>query len=326
MWDFSVGRSFAMLAATFPFILLRLVVFYGISIGYIFATGLGAGFGYTLGLAFTSDPAGPAFFGGLLGFGFVSVVLYWIREYILYVVKAGHIAVLVEAYDGRNLPAGQGQLGYARQIVTARFAETNILFAVDQLVKGVIGAITRIVWTVANFLPIPGLDGLMKFVNAVIRVSLSYIDEVILAYDIRERSENPWSTAQDALVLYAQNNRTIIKNAIWLAIIMYVVAFLVFLLMLAPAAAIVYVFPGGWSGFGFLFAIVFAWSFKAAIMEPFAIASLMQVYFRMTEGQVPDPVWRERLEGVSTKYRALGEKALAWVRGTPAAAPAFRTQ
>jgi hypothetical protein len=104
---------------------------------------------------------------------------------------------------------------------------------------------------------------------------------------------------------------------------MYLVAFLVFLLMLAPAAAIVYLFPGGWSGFGFVLAIIFAWSFKAAIMEPFAIASLMQVYFGMIEGQVPDPVWRTRLEGVSTKFRTLGEKAIDWVRGRPVAAGTF---
>jgi hypothetical protein len=322
MWDFSIARSFAILAATFPFILLRILVFFGITLAYIFATGTGAGFGYGLGRAFTEDAAGPAFWGGIFGFAAVSVALYWIREYILYLVKAGHIAVMVEAYDGRSLPAGQGQISYAKEIVTARFAETNVLFAVDQLVKGVVGAITRLVWSIASFIPIPGLQGLVSFLNAVVRVALTYVDEIILAYDMRVRSENPWSTAQDALVLYAQNNRTIIKNAIWLAIFMYVVAFIVFLLMLAPAAAIVYLFPGGWSNFGFVLALLFAWSFKAAIMEPFAIASLMQVYFRAIEGQTPDPAWRSRLEEISAKFRTLGEKAMDWVRGgRPSARP-----
>jgi hypothetical protein len=96
---------------------------------------------------------------------------------------------------------------------------------------------------------------------------------------------------------------------------MYGVALIVFLLMLAPAAAILYLFPGSWSGFAFVLAILLAWSFKAAIIEPFAIASLMQVYFRAIEGQVPDPEWRSRLEDVSKKFRSLGERALDWVRG-----------
>jgi hypothetical protein len=315
MWDFSIARSFAILAATFPFIVLRILVFFGITFAYVFATGTGAGFGFGLGRAFADDATGPAFWGGLFGFGIVSVALYFIREYLLYLVKAGHIAVMVEVYDGRNLPPGQGQIDYAREIVTARFVETNVLFAVDQLVKGVVRAITRLVWTVAAFIPIPGLQSLVKFANAVVEVAVTYIDEMILAYDIRIRSDNPWATAQDALVLYAQNNRTIIKNAIWLAIFMYGVALIVFLLMLAPAAAILYLFPGSWSGFAFVLAILLAWSFKAAIIEPFAIASLMQVYFRAIEGQVPDPEWRSRLEDVSKKFRSLGERALDWVRG-----------
>ena len=108
---------------------------------------------------------GVAFYGGILGFGLVTVALYWIREYILYIVKAGHIAVMVHLIDGRDVPDGQGQIAYARQVVTERFAEANILFALDQLVKGAIGAITGLIGGVAAILPIPGLDGIVRFVN-----------------------------------------------------------------------------------------------------------------------------------------------------------------
>ena len=41
--------------------------------------------------------------------------LYLLREYILYVVKAGHIAVMVHLIDGREVPDGQGQIAYARR-------------------------------------------------------------------------------------------------------------------------------------------------------------------------------------------------------------------
>ena len=99
-----------------------------------------------------------AFWGGIVGFGLVSLALYWMREYILYVVKAGHIAVMVHLIDGRDVPGGQGQIAYARQVVTERFAEANILFVMDQLVKGAIGAITGLIGGIAAFLPIPGLQ------------------------------------------------------------------------------------------------------------------------------------------------------------------------
>lgn len=90
-------------------------------------------------------------------------------------------------------------------------------------------------------------------------------------------------------MLYAQNGAKMIKNAVWLATFMWVLAFLVFLLMLAPAAAILYVMPGQLAGWSFVLAIVFAWAVKAALIEPFVIAALMAVYFRAIEGQTPDP-------------------------------------
>ena len=42
MWDFSFGKSIDMVVRTMPFILLRLLVFLGIGVAYLFATGAGA--------------------------------------------------------------------------------------------------------------------------------------------------------------------------------------------------------------------------------------------------------------------------------------------
>ncbi|TIO55897.1 MAG: hypothetical protein E5Y00_26445, partial [Mesorhizobium sp.] len=226
-----------------------------------------------------------ALWGGIVGFGVVSISVYWIREYILYVLKAGHIAVMVHLIDGQDVPDGQGQIAYAREVVTKRFAEAKILFVVDQLVKGAIRAITGLIGGIAAFLPIPGLSGLVSFINTVIRLSLTYVDEIILGYNIRTNSNSPFETARQGVVLYAQNGKLMVKNAVWLAVIMWGVSFVIFLLMLAPAAAILWAMPGQLAGWAFVLAIVFAWAFKAAFIEPFAIASLMQVYFATIEGQ-----------------------------------------
>ncbi len=318
MWDFSIGRSVSVMARTWPFIALRMIVYFGITLAYIMATGTGASVGYGVG-HISSDPDGPlsfALWGGVVGFGVVSIAVYWIREYILYIVKAGHIAVMVHLIDGRDIPDGQGQIGYARDVVTERFAEANVLFVVDQLVKGAIRAITGLLGGIVAFLPIPGLSGLVSFINTVIRLSLTYVDEIILGYNIRINSASPFETARQGVVLYAQNGRVMVKNAIWLAIIMWGAAFVIFLLMLTPAAAILYMMPGQLAGWAFVLAIVFAWAFKAAFIEPFAIASLMQVYFSTIEGQVPDPEWDARLAETSSKFRELKDKALGSFRGS----------
>jgi hypothetical protein len=312
MWDFDIGRTLGILVRTWPFILLRMLVYFGITFAYVVATGAGAGVGYGTGHVI-ADPDGPltfALWGGIAGFAMVSVFVYWIREYILYIVKAGHIAVMVHLIDGQPVPEGQGQIAYARREVTDRFMEANALFVLDQLVKGAIRAITGLIGGIAAFLPIPGLHGIARFVNAVIRLSLTYVDEIILGYNIRLKSDSPFETARRGVVLYAQNAKTMIKNALWLAIFMWLITLVLFLFMLAPAAAILYAMPGQLAGWAFVFAIIFAWALKAALIEPFAIAALMSVYFRTIEGQVPNAEWDARLANGSKHFRELKDKAM----------------
>ncbi|HSP24375.1 MAG TPA: hypothetical protein VLQ65_04305 [Saliniramus sp.] len=319
MWDFQIGRALGLMLQTLPFVLLRMAVYFGIAVAYILMTGVGAGVGWGIG-GFGDEGfrASSTLWGGFIGFGIVGVVLYWVREYILYIVKAGHIAVLVELLDGKEMPVGRSQIGHAQAVVKERFAEASVLFAIDQLIKGVLGAITGLVRGILSFLPIPGIQQLISILRAFLRVAVGFIDEVILAYAIRTRSANPWDSARTALVLYGQNYKVMLKNAAWLAIIVYALSFVIFLVMLAPAALVAYLIPGAWAAGGIVFALLFAWSIKAALLEPFAIICLMQVYFRTIEGQVPDPEWDARLAQMSSKFRTLKEKGFGGAAHQPA--------
>ena len=71
-----------------------------------------------------------------------------------------------------------------------------------------------------------------------------------------------------------------------------------------------------------MLAIVFAWAFISAFIEPFVIAALMQVYFRVIEGQVPDPAWDARLAETSKQFRELKDRALASMGSHPDGSPA----
>ena len=323
MWDFDIGRTLGIMARTWPFILLRMAVYFSITLAYVLATGAGAGVGFGVGYAFEEQggPGAFAFWGGLVGFGLVSAFVYWVREYILYIVKAGHIAVMVRLIDGQDIPGGQMQITYARDIVTDRFAEANVLFVLDQLIKGVVRVITGLLGGIAAFLPIPGLQGLVRFANTVIRLSLTYVDEIILGYNIRMESTEPFESGRRGIVLYAQNGTTMLKNAVWLAIFLWVLSFAVFLVMIAPAGAVLYMMPGQLGGWAFVLAVVFAWAINAALLEPFAIAALMQVYFRVIEGQEPNPEWDRRLTEASKDFRKLRDRAAESFRGMTGRAP-----
>jgi len=321
MWDFSFGKSVSMILGTLPFIALRLVVYVGIAIGYVFAVGVGAVVGFALGHLWSGSdaPMGGAFWGGLIGFGITSALLYLAREYLLYLVKAAHIAVLVQIMDGRSVPADQTQIGYGVNFVKTHFAESSVLFGVDQIIKAVLRALFRTINFFAMFLPIPAFQNLLRLAESIVRMSLTYVDEVILAYLIRTRTTNPWQTAEDGLILYAQNYRHFLKNAVWLWVMMWAVTIAIFIALLGPVGTLVWMFPGHTSAglWAFALALIFAIALKKALLEPLAIASLMQVYFKTIEGQRPDPEWSARLAQASAKFRELAQKAAGWIPRPP---------
>ena len=312
MWDFEARKALGLMVRTLPFIVLRMLVYFGIALAYITMTGVGAGVGWGIG-GFGDEGfrAMSTFWGGATGFGITGAIMYWLREYILYIVKAGHIAVLVELIDGKPLPGGRSQIRHAGVVVKERFGQASALFLMDQLVKGVVRAITGLARGLFTLLPIPGAKQAVSILRAFLRVAVGLIDEVILAYAIRTGSTNAWGSARTALVLYGQNYQSMLKNAAWIAVFVYILAFVVFLVMLAPAALLAYFVPGGWSATGVLIALLLAWSVKAAVLEPFAVACLMQAYFKAIDGQQPNPEWDARLEKMSGKFRELKNKAAA---------------
>ncbi len=311
--DFKIGEVLSLMARTMPFLIFRFLIYFAITLAYILMTGIGAGIGYGIGMV-GGEPGAFSFFGGLVGFGIMSVVAYLLREYLLYMVKAGHIAVLVELMEGKEIPGGRGQIDYAQSVVRERFAQSSVLFAVDQIIKVILRAFNRVFFSIANFIPIPGIQGIAKFINTVINLSLTYLDEVILAYLMRTRASNPWGASRTALVLYAQNYKAFLKNAFFLAFFIWGLTFLVFFLILGPMILVVNFIPAVAGPLALITALVFAWGVKQAVIEPIGMTALMQVFFKVTEGQQPNPEWEHKLDGVSKKFGELKAKSAEWNR------------
>ena len=318
MWDFSFRRGIGLMLQTLPFVLLRMAVYFGAALAYVLVTGTGAGIGWGIGaLGDEGFRAAATMVGGVTGFAVVLLVMYWLREYILYMVKAGHIAVMVELIDNRPMPEGRSQIGHAQAMVRDRFGEASLLFALDQLIKGVLRAITGLIRSVITLLPLPGIPQLISMLRAFLRVAVGFIDEVILAYGLRTRATDPWASARAALVLYAQNYRPMLRNALWITLFVYGLMALLFILLLAPAAAVANLYPGGMSAMGVVIALILAWSVKQAVLEPLAVACLLQAYFQTIEGQSPRPDWDARLEEMSGQFRKIKDRVGAGAPGVP---------
>ncbi len=313
MWDFRIVAALGLMARTAPFILFRVAVYFGITAALVVMTGAGATFGYSISIFGTEEfRATSTFWGGVAGFGLTASLVFFLRDYVLYVVKAGHIAVMVALMEGQTLP--EGQLAYARHVMNDRFGQASALFALDQLIKGVIAAVTVVIHGMMSLLPIPGLASIMGALRAYLRLAVGLVDEVILGHAIRSRSDNAWEAAHDGLVLYAQNARPMLINAAWLTLFTWGLAGAVFVMMLAPASALVWLLPGEGAAGSFILAFVFAWAVKAALIEPFAVACMLQAFFTVTEGQTPNAEWAGRLTRSSDKFRELADRALDWGR------------
>lgn len=312
MGDFSIVRAIGLVARTWPFTVLRLIVYGAITAALIVAVSVGAGLGWGIGHIGSGDtPHTVAAWGGVIGFGLAFFSVWSFRAYLLYLLTAGHVAAMTLVSQGRDLPSGRAQIRFALAEVKARFGEIHLLFVLDQAVKGAVAAVTGLLDRVGWMAGLAGLQGPMRLVGAILRLSTTFLDELILAREIRLESRDPWTTAREGVVLYAQNAPLILKNAVWLTALRWIGAGIVFVVTAAPAVAAVWVLPGPTTGWGLLMSLALAIGLQRALIDPFCIACLMQVWERLIEGQTPDPVWDGRLAEASRPFRDLIDRARA---------------
>lgn len=307
MWDFSFTRSLAMVAQTWPFLVLRLVVVILSTLIFLVMGASGALLGHQL-VPLVTDSLNAwqgAIFGTIGGVGLGMAVLRILREYALYLVKAAHIAVLVRLVDTGRLP-DEPQLAYGRQVVGARFRQASLLFGLDQMIKLVVHAVAKVFSRVGLLLPIPGLLPLLRIIHAVIETSVTFVDEIILAHNIRHPGQNPFKGATDALVLYTQNGKAMLRNSAWLTLFLSLLGLALVVAVVGPFALWYYYETGPEQAYALFGAAVALLLIKEVVLEPIAVTALLQAFTKVTAGQQPDPRWRERLDAASPAFAKLG--------------------
>jgi hypothetical protein len=260
----------------------------------------------------------------IAGFGAYGWAWFMIVRYGLYLLQAGHVAVLTELVTRGEVGNGsEGMFAYGKRIVTERFGQVNALFALDLLIKGVVGAFNRTLNFITGLLPIPGLQSVMGIVNAIIRAATSYIDETIFSYNLARGDDNTWRSSKDALIYYAQNSKDILKTAVWVVVIDKVLTVVVWAVMLMPAFLMLAILPesakpGGFLG-GLAIAALFASNIRQAFLKPIFLVMVMTRFHVAVRNQTINMEWDQRLSSVSKKFGEIKEKAgSAW---TPAATP-----
>ena len=299
------GLAFKLLLRTMPILLVRLVanvVFWLVSLVYLGITG---------GIAWLVGQAVPAV--GVILFIVALVAigpLYKLaKRYVLYMIKAAHIAVVSELLVRDALPEGVGQLAWGKQRVQERFGEASIMFVVDELVSAVVKRFTRTVYRIASWLPGNTLRTLANIVNRVVRFAISYIDEAILARVFWLDTKLVWTSARDGVILYGMVWKPLLMNAIALMVLSYLPFIVVLIVFSAPVGALVSLISAELAGWSIIVTMILAFLVKMALGDSFAMTAMIAAYQRATAGLEPDPQVTAKLEQVSKKFGDLQARA-----------------
>jgi hypothetical protein len=267
---------------------------------------------------------------GAFGFvWFVSCVLvagwFWtaILRYMLHLVECGHVAVLTELIVHGKVGNGtESMFAYGKRVVTEKFGQVNVLFAMNLLVRGVVNAVHRTIEGIGSMLPIPGLDSIANLITAILKAATRYMDKVIFSYNLACAAPDPWQGARDGIVYYAENAKPILKTSVWIVVLEHVLSAFLWVALLIPAAALTAILPHSVREMGGLvtvtIAILFALAARGAFVKPIFLVMIMVRFHALIEHQPIDRNWAARLDQLSDKFRDLGKKAQDYVPTPPA--------
>jgi hypothetical protein len=241
---------------------------------------------------------------------------FWVAvlRYLLHLIECGHVAVLTElVVQGRVGNGSESMFAYGKRVVIEQFGQVNVLFALNMLVRGAVHAVHATLESLGHLLRVPGIELIGRLVTLILRASTRYLDKVIFSYNLACKAPNPWLGARDGLVYYAQNAKPVLKQAVWIVVLDYVLTALLWLVLLVPAAALTAILPSSVRELGAVLtvgsAVLFALAGRAAFVKPIFLVMIMVRFHELVEHQPINREWISRLDQVSARFRSLGERA-----------------
>lgn len=298
----------AIVAKTFPFMLIRLLAYFVFFVGICIYTAIVI---WILGLI---KPEGFFAVISFAIFGGGGWAIYrFVRDYINYMIKAAHVAVIADLAIKGGVPDGFNMYNYGVSKVKKFFVASNVLFGVDRLISGSVRQIQRVFNKIGDFLKfIPGIKGLTNIVNLFVDIILNYIDECILAYIFLNEGQSVWKSACDGIVLYAQNWKTVLKTGAKLLaflLVFFLIGFLIFNGIFTGIFNNVDLGTGLTTAIAYALTIAFVLVLKWAVLDSIIMIYMMTNYLKVAYGAQPSYDLYEKLSGMSKKFKELFGKA-----------------
>lgn len=304
MWNFSLLAATRAVEAAMPFMLYRLGVCLAAAFACLFATLAGAGT-FIAFASFSAKPSSVAGLGAALGLGALVFLLHRFRASLFFNIQAGHLALLARLAAGGKLPQGKAQVELAKQEAARVFPSASGFVELDGAARQVLQALP------ARHCPF--LGGLANKELAALLARLGGRlagtgSPALLALGFAEGQANPWRAVRAGLLAHARHFDSLSKDRWFLLGFEYLGLAAAYAAMLYPvdsAASLLPVDVGVWRH---VVALVFAWSLKAAFLEPIATAALAGRYFDLVKEEAGEAEARA-LEETGEAYRLIAQKA-----------------
>ena len=228
-----------------------------------------------------------------------------------YAIRVGHLAALAEIYKTGKVPKDPLRFGTER--VKSRFARAAVFFALDRLVLRAVTQLQRLVGNVLGLLGnLPGLGKLTKIAQKIVGKSLKYVDECCLAWSFYNDDQSATKSALDGVVIYAQNWKPILGNAVKTTFLMMVVTWIIAIALIIVFAHVALFLGGGsWTVWGFLaffFGIMIAFSIKRAFIDSWVMIRMLTTYFEYApQTEIKFDIY-SKLSGMSSSFKKLTEQ------------------
>jgi hypothetical protein len=236
---------------------------------------------------------------GTIGLHFI------IMHYAGYLLKAGHIAVLSEAWATGGVP--EKQVAFGKEVVLNRFGSVHAYLALDRLVDGAVSQLNKAIGKAGEaFEDIPGVAAISGAVQFFLRIALGHVDECCLAFSFYRKKGGPFHDAADGVVLYFQNWKTLLKTAGALTLaccllygVLAIMSIIIFSCFMGDGS----ILPAGFAG-GFFF-----WIIKTSFIDSWVMVKMVNAFFEKAKDMEPAVDLYGQLAGYSKKFTELWQRA-----------------
>src|SRR5699024_2886031 len=127
---------------TSPFMMARIVIYGLFGLISLVFLGIMVGIGFLL-IKTIGDGSIAFIFLMILAFIVIYAGFKFLEKYVLYMVKLGHVSVVVELMRAGEVPDGKSMVSYGKDQVTNNFGTSNVAFVLDKMVYAAVRQIQR---------------------------------------------------------------------------------------------------------------------------------------------------------------------------------------